>query len=175
MVLQSFRQYQSFATSQYVKKYALRGGDSKQSATLPQSNGIIEITEMNSTPKSSTSGFIKLGQEITHVQNPVPLLDAKDTGDVIDPFLIIWEDDEPDNPTNWSWTKKWTLVAMVASIALLVGAGSAIDSSAIEAGAIQFDVSTEVMTLQVAIFLIGFGVAAPFLGCECIHTPLSPG
>ncbi|UZJ52352.1 hypothetical protein CBS101457_001672 [Exobasidium rhododendri] len=53
---------------------------------------------------------------------------------------------------------------MVSSIALLVGAAASIDSAASSEAAQVFGVSLEVMELQTGLFLVGFGLAAPFLG-----------
>lgn len=80
-----------------------------------------------------------------------------------DPFLVTWDEEEAENPMNWSWTRKWLLVGLVTSIGMLVGAAASIDSAASTQASEYFGVSSEVMELQTAVFLIGFGLAAPFL------------
>jgi hypothetical protein len=79
-------------------------------------------------------------------------------------FLVDWDEGEAENPQNWSWTKKWCLIGMVTSLALLVGAAASIDSAANTQAQAAFGVGSEVMNLQTAVFLIGFGVASPFMG-----------
>lgn len=81
-----------------------------------------------------------------------------------DPFLVDWAPGEAANPQNWSWTKKWCLVLMVTSIGLLVGVAASIDSSAATFASKKFGVTEEVVELQTAVFLIGFGLAAPIFG-----------
>lgn len=177
MVLQSFRQYRSFANSDHVKRYGANYGRDKMftRTSRPEVNSTDRDsfvtaesswkTSLNTRRRSRTPGETN-DRRVAPTQPKVTLKTSNVKEDDSDPFLIDWEIDEQDNPMNWSWKKKWSLIAMVASIATLVGAGSAIDAAAIDKGANHFGVSTEVMSLQVSLFLIGSGIAAPLLGCE---------
>lgn len=81
-----------------------------------------------------------------------------------DPFLVSWDEGEASNPQNWSMVKKWGVVIGVTMVAMVVGIGASITSAATEFAAERFGVSVEVMELQTALFLIGFGVSAPIFG-----------
>lgn len=81
-----------------------------------------------------------------------------------DPFLVAWEEGESGNPQNWSYPRKWALTIAVTMIGVVVGAGASIDSAADQLAAERFGVSEEVMALQTALFLIGFGLSAPIFG-----------
>lgn len=172
MVLQSILQYRAFTDSEHVKQYANNhhekiaspvtsrqpqkastGGDREDGGDSPVSESLTATSthERQPTEKSTAD------------KASPPMLSS---GVEEDPFLVKWDEGEQANPLNWSWTKKWLLIIMVTSIALLVGAGASIDSAVIEEAAVYFNVSTEVMGLQVGVFLIGFGISAPFLGGE---------
>lgn len=81
-----------------------------------------------------------------------------------DPFLVEWNSEDKRNPQNWSLSKKWFITSQVAAIAFVVGMAGSINSGADKAAAKKFGVSAEVMSLQTALFLVGFGVSAPVMG-----------
>lgn len=80
------------------------------------------------------------------------------------PHLVTWSPGEPGNPQNWSHLRKWLLTLGVTAIGLVVGAASSIDSAASREASSYFGVSSEVMELQTALYLLGFGLSAPLLG-----------
>ena len=77
---------------------------------------------------------------------------------------MTWDEGELSNPQNWSYTRKWAVTLAVTLIGVVVGVGASITSASSEFAAEKFGVSIEVMELQTAVFLIGFGVSAPILG-----------
>lgn len=87
-------------------------------------------------------------------------IDEKDP----DPYLVRWAPEDKRNPQNWSLPMKWSITLQVAAIAFVVGMAGSINSGADAAAAQKFGVSAEVMALQTALFLIGFGVSAPAMG-----------
>lgn len=62
--------------------------------------------------------------------------------------------DDPGNPKNWSKGKKWVVTMSMASLVFTVTMSSSIFSVAIGVVAEEFDVSTEVSTLGVALFVL---------------------
>jgi len=36
-------------------------------------------------------------------------------GSSTDPFVVVWDKNDPENPYNWSKTRKWILTAQVSS------------------------------------------------------------
>ncbi|BGP12789.1 hypothetical protein JCM10213_007303 [Rhodosporidiobolus nylandii] len=81
-----------------------------------------------------------------------------------DPYLVEFAPDDPLDPKNWSYTRRWIYTLMVAHIALLVGQAGSINSAAAPYAAADLGVSEEVVLLDTALFLVGFGVAAPIVG-----------
>jgi hypothetical protein len=175
MVLQSFLQYRSFDKSSHVKAYAdvhpslsrldnlqrekNRQDQNNTASTSPArsstSDQNIDVDDRE-LPGNIAGERVELG--LRQKARAVPAFDQED------PFLVKFDDNEEANPMNWSWAKKWLLVALVTSIGLLVGAAASINSAGSTQAAARFGVSEEVMELQTAVFLIGFGVSAPFLG-----------
>ncbi|GAA5869677.1 hypothetical protein JCM1840_000555 [Sporobolomyces johnsonii] len=81
-----------------------------------------------------------------------------------DAFLVTFSPGERHNPQNWSYARRWVLTFMIAHIALLVGQAGSINSAAVDYAAADLHVTVEVALLDTALFLVGFGVAAPLMG-----------
>lgn len=79
-----------------------------------------------------------------------------------DPYLVAWTHGDPENPHNWSDTRRWLVTFLVGQIALLGGAAASIDQAAATGAAEALGVSVEVLSLETALFLVGFGIASPF-------------
>ncbi|KAL7423512.1 hypothetical protein Q5752_001092 [Cryptotrichosporon argae] len=77
-----------------------------------------------------------------------------------DAFLVDWEENDPVKPQNWSMLKKWMVTALLAQLITMVSAASSINSGALVDAALHYNVGTELMTLDTALFLTGFGVAS---------------
>ncbi|PWN46302.1 MFS general substrate transporter [Ceraceosorus guamensis] len=152
MVLQSFIQYKAFSQSADVQRLSTRNvkqpsGPSRAASTLVE--------------QDVATG----GKRTSDIDEERVAAKEKSSSDGKDEFLVDWDGSrDPLNPQNWSWFKKWSIVLLVSQIAIIVGVAAGIDSSAAQEAAARFEVSEEVMELQTAIFLVGFGVAAPFLG-----------
>ena len=71
---------------------------------------------------------------------------------------------DPLNPQNWHWFTKVYCVLIICLIAFIVCAASSIDAPVIPQASAQFHVSNVAESLATAIFLVGFGVGAPFAG-----------
>ena len=66
------------------------------------------------------------------------------------------EPNDPANPMQWPWQRKWAITAILASMTFVTTFTSAIFSTAVRATAEEFDASTEVMNLGTSLFLLGF-------------------
>ncbi|PYH83194.1 MFS general substrate transporter [Aspergillus uvarum CBS 121591] len=75
-----------------------------------------------------------------------------------DPYAVTWLPEDPRNPMQFSETKKWTFTMMMALATLAV----ALVSSAYTGGIIEieedFGIGTEVATLGVSLFVLGFAI-----------------
>ncbi|KAI5481709.1 hypothetical protein MNV49_002935 [Pseudohyphozyma bogoriensis] len=92
------------------------------------------------------------------------------------PYAVKWLPGEPGNPQEWSSVRKYTIVASVAVSTLCVSFGSSVYAGGISDMIQYFHVSTEVITLGLSLYVLGFAVGpllwAPFselLGRRFIH------
>ncbi|CEH16318.1 Synaptic vesicle transporter SVOP and related transporters (major facilitator superfamily) [Ceraceosorus bombacis] len=180
MVLQSFIQYKAFSQSADVQRLSTRSvkqpnGPSRAASTLVEQD---VATGGKRTTDSAAVGAVAGKEQLEdsrsrgvgdtaaeEIDEERVAAKEKFGSDGKDEFLVDWDGSrDPLNPQNWSWFKKWSIVLLVSQIAIIVGVAAGIDSAAAQEAAARFQVSEEVMELQTAIFLVGFGVAAPFLG-----------
>ncbi|KAJ7452706.1 major facilitator superfamily domain-containing protein [Mycena galericulata] len=78
-------------------------------------------------------------------------------------FLVDWEEDDPDNPQNWSFKKRAFVALSMSLLTFSVYIGSAIYTSSIPGLMLQFDVSLTVATLGLSLYVLGYGVGPMFL------------
>lgn len=73
------------------------------------------------------------------------------------PNLVDWDGpDDPQNPTNFSFTRKSVVTCMFGLMTFAVTFASSVFSTATEPTSRLFGVSTEVMTLGTSLFVLGF-------------------
>ncbi|KAL2837461.1 MFS general substrate transporter [Aspergillus pseudodeflectus] len=75
-----------------------------------------------------------------------------------DPYVVTWIPDDPRDPMRFGPGKKWSITIVMALATLAVS----LDSSAYSGGITQiieeFHISTEVATLGVSLFVVGFAI-----------------
>ncbi|KAH8926864.1 MFS general substrate transporter [Atractiella rhizophila] len=81
--------------------------------------------------------------------------------------VVSWEEGDPENPRNWSQARKFWTLAVVSNLCFGVAFGSAIITGDLGGMAAHFHVSSEVINLTVALFVVGFGVG------PIIYAPVS--
>ncbi|KAI9823827.1 MAG: hypothetical protein M1819_001128 [Sarea resinae] len=83
-----------------------------------------------------------------------------------DPYVVHWLENDPRNPMLWKPWVKWTLTMLVAIATLAVAFVSSAYTGGIRQILVQFQVSEEVVTLGVSLFVLGFALGplvwAPF-------------
>jgi len=80
-------------------------------------------------------------------------------------LVVEWDGpDDPQNPRNWSFSKRTGATLIISSMGFLVGAAAPIDSAVLPQAAQDLGVSEITETLATAVFLIGFGVGALLCG-----------
>jgi hypothetical protein len=73
-------------------------------------------------------------------------------------FVVGYVDEkDPLNPHNWSILKRTVITLLVASIGLIVGFASSVDSAVIQQARIEFGVSKVTESLATGIYLVGLG------------------
>ncbi|OUM51996.1 hypothetical protein BVG19_g1143 [[Candida] boidinii] len=71
--------------------------------------------------------------------------------------LVVFTDDDKQNPRNWSKGYKWFLTCLLGIVCFDVALASAIVTGDIEGPMETFGVSQEVIILTVTLFVLGFG------------------
>lgn len=72
------------------------------------------------------------------------------TETAVDPTIVDWDGpDDPANPQNWSSAKKWSNIAVLSALTLLVPLGSSFFAPAIPEVLREFDVNNEALATWV--------------------------
>lgn len=69
-----------------------------------------------------------------------------------------FEENDPENPKNWSKAFKWYCTMVVAVTCFVVAFASSVITADIGGPVEEFGVSEEVALLSVSLFVVGFGV-----------------
>lgn len=83
-----------------------------------------------------------------------------------DPYAVTWIPDDPRNPMLFSQTRKWSYTAVVAIATLAVALVSSAYTGGVAEIEEQFGIGTEVATLGVSLFVVGFAVSHSQLGAS---------
>ncbi|KAL5336386.1 major facilitator superfamily domain-containing protein [Aspergillus crustosus] len=76
-----------------------------------------------------------------------------------DPNLVEWDGPEdPENPQNMPKWRKWLITMTLSSMTMWLTFASSVFSTATRVTAVQFNVSTEVMTLATSLVVFGFAL-----------------
>ena len=73
-----------------------------------------------------------------------------------DHFLVGWDENDKDNPRNWTNGYKSWITFQLGMLALAASLGSSIISPAEDAISIDMDVSHEVAVLSISLYILGF-------------------
>ena len=74
--------------------------------------------------------------------------------------IVTWDGPrDPENPKNWSKTRKWLIVATTCLMTFCVTFSSSVFSAAVGATAEEFNTSSEVMVLAVSLFVLGIAIS----------------
>jgi predicted MFS family arabinose efflux permease len=84
-----------------------------------------------------------------------------------DPFLVRWEENDPDDPFNWSNGRKSWITFQLGMLALAASLASSIISPAQGAIVAYTGVSEEVAVLDISLYILGF-IFGP-----CVWAPVS--
>lgn len=85
-----------------------------------------------------------------------------------DPNLIDWDGpDDPENPMNWSTSKKWIVTVALACTTFCITFASSVFSTATYATAQEFRVSAEVTTLGTSLFVLVSHATSCVISQQC--------
>ncbi|KAI1378153.1 major facilitator superfamily domain-containing protein [Hypoxylon crocopeplum] len=80
------------------------------------------------------------------------------SGTELDPFIVEFVAGDPHNPMSFSAAKKWFITSIVTASVFAVTLTSSAYSGSAKNIIAEFDISSEVYTLGVALFVLGFAV-----------------
>lgn len=77
--------------------------------------------------------------------------------------IVGWDgQDDPNNPQNFSPSKKWSLLALISVMTLISPLASSMFSPAISYVAVEFGVTNEtILSFSVSIYILGYAVSQP--------------
>jgi hypothetical protein len=81
-----------------------------------------------------------------------------------DPFIVEFHKDDPGNPMNWGECRKWWITTVVTFSVFAVTFTSSAYSVSAEKLFEDFDISTEVFTLGLSLFVLGFAIGPAVWG-----------
>ncbi|BCR98737.1 uncharacterized protein AKAW2_40420S [Aspergillus luchuensis] len=79
-------------------------------------------------------------------------------GTSTDPFIVEFKRDDPENPMNWSASRKWFIAFIVTSSVFAVTFASSAYSDSSDEIIKDFNISTEVFSVGISLFILGFAV-----------------
>lgn len=83
----------------------------------------------------------------------------------VDPDIVRWDGPhDPENPQNWSKSKKWTCTIALGLVTFCVTFASSVFSAGTVPAARYYGTSNEVMVLGTAIFVLGLGCGPVIFG-----------
>lgn len=91
------------------------------------------------------------GQQTTQDEENIP--PTKSESNAKDVNLVNWEDNDPENPRNWSTAYKCWITFQLGMLALAASLGSSIISPAEDAISEYIGVSTEVTVLVISLYM----------------------
>lgn len=94
----------------------------------------------------------------TFITDEVRNHNYKGAGTTEDPYVVEFIPNDPRNPMLWPMWKKWALTVCVAFATLAVAFVSSAYSGGVQQIIAQFDVSSEVVTLGISLFVLGFAI-----------------
>lgn len=116
-----------------------------------------------STHRTQMSTGASIGHTLTGVDVHSPRTNEKghDSGGHV--FVVGYQGlDDTLNPHNWSKPRRMFYTLLIALIGLIVGFASSVDSAAAPQAAEEFHVSEVTESLATSMYLLGFGLGAPF-------------
>lgn len=133
-------------------------GTSWESPTETAVNTAVNTANPSRAPSvdGGSKDESKLEEGLTSKEIGAADSDTEADGDR-DVNIVGWNGpDDPENPMNFSRSKKWSITMITALLTFCVSFASSVFSTATFAAADEFGVSAEVMILGVSLYVLGF-------------------
>ncbi|KAJ7632358.1 MFS general substrate transporter [Roridomyces roridus] len=86
------------------------------------------------------------------------LASLKGSGTLQDPFIVNWDDKDPENPLSFPNSKKWIITSQLAFCTWTVSFSSSVYSAGLESMARELRVSESVAILGLSLYVLGFAL-----------------
>ncbi|KAM0350515.1 hypothetical protein ACHAPU_002995 [Fusarium lateritium] len=115
-------------------------------------------TENIEVPARTKIPYWRLVADQTGITPEVQNYKYDGSGTEEDPYLVKWIPNDPRNPMAFSQVKKWFITMTVAITTLAVALVSSAYTGGIREIIMEFQISQEVATLGVSLFVLGFAI-----------------
>ncbi|KAF4995488.1 hypothetical protein FGRMN_5109 [Fusarium graminum] len=115
-------------------------------------------TENIEVPARTKIPYWRLVADQTGITPEVQNYKYDGSGTEEDPYLVKWIPNDPRNPMAFSQVKKWFITLTVAITTLAVALVSSAYTGGIRQIIMEFQISQEVATLGVSLFVLGFAI-----------------
>ncbi|PQE30651.1 putative mfs-multidrug-resistance transporter protein [Rutstroemia sp. NJR-2017a WRK4] len=129
---------------------------SSSSSTIAADMSDRDIEEQKTQQKRARHWHLVFDQ--THVTPEVLNHPYRGSGTEDDPYVVEYIPNDRRNPMGWSMFKKWTITLLVAVATLAVSFVSSAYTGGVDKIMMEFNVGTEVVTLGVSLFVLGFAI-----------------
>lgn len=115
---------------------------------------------------------MSIGTKITADPGEVektPVSDGQGTEE--DPFVVEFQKDDPGNPMNWGSFRKWFITSVATTSVFAVTLTSSAYSFSANEVLQDFVISSEVFTLGLSLFVLGFAIGPALWGPLYVSIP----
>lgn len=137
--------------------------------TLETDTGLVPVQTLQSLGRYKTKEEIPSAYENTTSEGSEQKSERSETSsrnekNELDPEIefVTFTVGDPENPHNWPMWLKWVYTALFSIFVICAAYGSSCVATGLPTINEKFGVSTEVSTLAVSLFVIGFGVGSMF-------------
>ncbi|KAL9714881.1 hypothetical protein Ac2012v2_001541 [Leucoagaricus gongylophorus] len=114
---------------------------------------------MDSTPPTSTSSHSRPPTSTNTRYHPPPTdKPYPGSGTPEDPFIVGWVPDDPENPYNWSKTRRWFITAQLAMSTFTVSFSSSAYTGGLQGIQRDLNVSNDIAILGISLYVLGFAL-----------------
>ncbi|PVH72068.1 MFS general substrate transporter [Cadophora sp. DSE1049] len=136
---------------------AHRPSSSASSRTATEASSEADV-EAQKKPTQKKAAHWELVFDQTHITPEVLNWPYKGLGTEEDPYVVEYIENDRRNPMLFPQWKKWMITLLVAFATLAVAFASSAYSGGIEEILATFQISTEVATLGISVFVLGFAI-----------------
>jgi hypothetical protein len=142
--------------------------DEKQRAgdlSVDEKKADTESTPTSPTDTPPKESLKDLEKNLEHGAGPGKAAGAPDGDPNHDPFLVTWAGpDDPDNPKNWKFSRKWAATAIVSAFTFMSPVSSSMVAPAISTLAKDLGIKTQLESgMALSIFVLAYAIGPLFL------------